>query len=192
MIHPISSPFKQHYAILKLDPFLFYGLKEEDIIKIKISNASINQRYPHPKFKIIKLFDDYDKLKMFLSWDLFNNNTHYANSWTNQKKSAEILIPRRIPFNYVMDICPKCSEKVYKRHINSLNLLDLANFNNREFEFINEKIELYSFDFEEIDDLDLSEIETNFENEDDKNDISPLNDDENNEDDDNWSKFVDL
>lgn len=179
MIRPIAVPFKHHYAVLKLDPFLFYGLREDRIKKIKISNSSINQRYRHSEFRIINIFDNIDQIEDFLDWDLFNTNIHYSDSWKGQKKSAEILIPVYVPPDYISKICPKCSEKVLKRHISKIRILKLSDFNHNEFNFVDEEPTEFSISLDfSLDDLE-EEDEIDYELD---NDEDTLNDDE-------WSKF---
>lgn len=85
------------------------------------------------------MFENIDQIDNFLDWDLFNTNVHHFNAWKGQKKSAEILIPDRVPSNYITKICPKCSEKVLKRNINNIRILEFADFNHYEFNFTDEE-----------------------------------------------------
>lgn len=182
MIRPIAVPLKHHYAVLKLDPFLLYGLKEDRIKKIKISNSSINQRSPHSEFKVIDIFDNIDNIDQFLDWDLFNTNIHYSDNWKGQRKSAEILIPDYVPPNYISKICPKCSENVLKRHIQKIRILELADFHHNEFNFIDE----------ELDEFNISEDFFFDELEDDEIDFEADNNEIPSEEDIEWRKFKDL
>ncbi|KKN49874.1 hypothetical protein LCGC14_0638390 [marine sediment metagenome] len=192
MIRPIAVPFKQHFAVLKLDPFLFYGLKEDRIKEIKISNSSINLKYPHSGFKVINLFKNINQIEKFLDWELFDTNIHYSDIWKGQKKSAEILIPSIIPPNYIAKICPKCSENVLKKHIRTIKILELADFNNNEFDFINEESTEIIHNFIDEDLNDISKFYLDDDEEEDERDGEIDNDDHSSEEYDDWKKFEGL
>ena len=140
MIHAIRSPYKKYYAVLKIDPFLLYNLEKKDIMNIKIANTSINRRNIDSSFKIINLIDSINELNEFFRWELFNTDTQFLNADKRQQKAAEILIPKHISPQYILKICPKCSELDIKHKYKfEDDILQLINFNNNEFDFQNEK-----------------------------------------------------
>lgn len=179
MMHPIMSPYKKYYAVLKIDIFFIYSLKIEEISNIKISNTSINRKNIDSSFKICNLVDILNDLNEFLAWDLFNNNMQFINSEKNKQKGAEILIPKRVAPQYILEICPKCSEWSIKQKYNlSEEIISKMRFNNEEFEFKKEEKPELIFNFNEENDSD-----------DEFNDF--FSEEEEEDDSDDWNKFKD-
>jgi len=140
MIHAIRSPYKKYYAVLKIDLSLFYDLKKEDIKNIKIANTSINRKNIDSSFMIFNLIDCIDELNEFFKWELFNTNTQFLSSEKRQQKAAEILIPKRVSPQYILEVCPKCSEWILKQKYEfDDNIFIKINFDNSEFDFQEEK-----------------------------------------------------
>ncbi|KKN61060.1 hypothetical protein LCGC14_0525680 [marine sediment metagenome] len=153
MIHPIISPAKKYYAVLKIDIFLLYNLENKLINKVKISNTSINRRNIDSSFRIATLVDILSELDDFLEWDLFNDNTHFLDYKKGQYKSAEILVPKSIAPHYILEVCPKCTELDLKnKYAFSEKIFSKINYENNDFDFINE----------EYPEIDVTTDETDF------------------------------
>ena len=141
MMHPIISPYKKYYAVLKIDIFLFYSFEKRQIDKIKISNTSINRRNIDSSFRIAKLINIIDELDEFLEWELFNDSTHFIDYEKRRYKSAEILIPKHVAPQYIIKVCPKCNEQEFKKKYELSNKnFSKIDFKNKEFEFKYEEI----------------------------------------------------
>lgn len=141
MMYPIISPYKKYYAVLKIDIFIFYSLEKKQIDQIKISNTSINRRNIDSSFRIANIINIIDELDDFLEWELFNDNTHFLDYEKRQYKSAEILIPKCVAPQYILEVCPKCTElELKKKYELSDENFSKINFKNKEFEFKHEEI----------------------------------------------------
>ena len=171
MVHAIKTPYKKYYAILKVDIYLLYSLEIDDINKIKISNTSINRKTIDSSFRICNLVDILDEMDTFLSWNLFNNNTYFISTEKRLQKGSEILIPKQVAPQYILEVCPKCSEREIKNKYDfSDDIIARIIFNNQEFEFKIEERPKLQFDLNEDYDDSIEFDDLLFEENDENND----------------------
>ncbi|MFW9874154.1 MAG: DarT ssDNA thymidine ADP-ribosyltransferase family protein [Candidatus Thorarchaeota archaeon] len=166
MFRKISSYMYKYYAVLKIDPYLFFKMSNFNICRVKISNSSINQKYTSKDFRIMNLFENLNIIDNFLEWNILNTDTHHYNAWKGQKKSAEILIPDMVLPNYIAKICPKCGKEEFNKYLKKKNqylfeeYYEKVDFENKEFIFKDEVREVLEIDVSFFDDIEFDDIDS--------------------------------